>query len=63
MQEKLTNIFDPMYVGHDVTDKHVPNKVSEMKEFLKSPIAEADIDRYGKSKPYRVVVKANIKNG
>lgn len=52
-----------MYVGHDVTDKHVPNKVSEMKEFLKSPIAEADIDRYGKSKPYRVVVKANIKNG
>ena len=63
MQEKPNNIFDAMYVGDEVTDKHAPNKASEMKEFLKSPIAEADIDRYGKSKPYRVVITANIKNG
>lgn len=63
MKENPNSIFDSMYVGGQITDKPPSNKPSEMKEFLKSPIAVEDIERYGTSKPYRVVINARIQHG
>jgi hypothetical protein len=63
MNQKPNSIFDDAYVGGKITDKATPIKASEMKEFLKSPIAMEDIERYGTSKPFRVVISAVIKHG
>jgi hypothetical protein len=55
----MTNqIFDTNYVGDKSTEGSTSS--SEIKKFLKSPISEEQIKRYGTSKPKRVVIKANI---
>ena len=55
----MTNkIFDTSYVSEESTVGDKP--VSSINNFLKSPISEEQIKRYGTSKPRRVVIKAKI---
>lgn len=56
------DIFDSSYVG-DKTDTTPGNQGSSIKRFLKEPVDKKDMDKYGTSKPRRVVIKAKIKNG
>lgn len=63
MSEKQNNIFDVDYVGASSTNKAVQPRNSDTKEFLKAPISEYDIERYGTSKPHRIVIHAVIQNG
>jgi len=56
------DIFDSLYVEKSsgtVTSK----PESGVKKFLKEPIDKQDMKKYGSSKPRRVVIKAQIKNG
>ncbi|HBP89195.1 MAG TPA: hypothetical protein DD706_16025 [Nitrospiraceae bacterium] len=56
MTEK--KIFDPSYVEASPTESTSPESVT--KNFLKNPIAQEDINRYGTSKPQRIVIRAKI---
>lgn len=56
------NVFDGSYVGSQQTAPLVENK-SAMKDFLKSPVSQDDIDKYGSSKPKRIVIRATIQHG
>lgn len=56
------NIFDPAYIKN--RDQTTARKErSEIKEFLKSPVEKKELERYGSSKPRRVVIRAKIANG
>lgn len=63
MNEKQNNIFDSKYVDSSRTGTVTQDKKSTMKEFLKAPIAEGDLKRYGTSKPYRSLIRAIIQHG
>lgn len=56
------DIFDSSYVG-EKTDTTSDKQGSSIKRFLKEPVDKKDMDKYGTSKPRRVVIKARIKNG
>jgi|GEM_PF-3220198 len=56
------DIFDSSYVG-EKTDTSSDKQGSSIKRFLKEPVGKKDMDKYGTSKPRRVVIKARIKNG
>lgn len=56
------DIFDEMYVGGQDQTPEAPKK-SELKAFLKEPLEEEELERYGSSKPKRVVIRAKITNG
>lgn len=56
-----SDIFDSSYVDADST--FTQKRQSEFKKFLKQPVEEEDIKKYGSSKPKRIVIKAKIKNG
>lgn len=56
------DIFDTLYVGEPsgtVTSK----PESGVEKFLKETVDKQDMNKYGSSKPRRVVIKAQIKNG
>ena len=55
-------IFDSSYVGPP-SGTSTSKPESEMKKFLKTPVDKQDMNKYGSSKPRRVVIKARIKNG
>lgn len=57
---KDEEIFDAKYIGDEQTKTDQP-AVSKMKEYIKKPIKE--IEKYGTSKPRRVIIKAKITNG
>ena len=55
-------IFDSSYVNS--TDNTTPvKKQSVVKALLKDTTKEAEMSRYGTSKPKRIVIKAKITNG
>lgn len=56
------NIFDDAYTGSQQTVK-IDEKKSEMKNFLKNPVSQDDIQKYGSSKPQRILIKAIIQHG
>jgi hypothetical protein len=56
------NLFDPGYVGNDIATD-APKVKSQTKQFLKQPIGEDDLKRYGSSKPSRIVIRAKLING
>jgi len=56
------NPFDKEYVG-EMPSTAAPEPVSATKQFLKRPIEEQEIKRYGTSKPTRVVIRAKLING
>lgn len=56
------NIFDSSYIGSQ-TSTSTPKQASGVKKFLKEPIDSKQMNKYGTSKPRRVVIKAKIKNG
>lgn len=54
-------LFDSAYIGgpdHTTVEK----KKSYLKEFLKEPLIKGELERYGGSKPKRVVIRAKITN-
>jgi hypothetical protein len=53
----IDQIFDTHYISEQSTEGSESN--SEIKKFLKNPISEEQIKRYGTSKPKRVVIRAN----
>lgn len=54
-------LFDSAYVGG--TDQTaVEKKKSDLKEFLKEPLIKSELERYGSSKPKRLVIRAKITN-
>lgn len=59
---KEFEIFDTDYVSTEQTKAVLP-KTSEMKAFLKEPIAPDVMAKYGTSKPTRIIIKAKITNG
>ena len=56
------NIFDSSYVGKP-SETSTSKQESGVKKFLKEPVEKRDMNKYGSSKPRRVVIKAIIKNG
>jgi hypothetical protein len=56
------DIFDSEYVGQP-SGTATAKQTSEIKKFLKDPVIRQDMNKYGSSKPRRVVIKAKIKNG
>lgn len=54
-----SDIFDSKYVGGDPQ----PEKKSEVKKFLKKPIDDEEIKKYGTSKPRRIIIRAKISDG
>lgn len=50
------------YVGND-TGTSADKQGKEIKKFLSKTLEDSDIERYGSSKPKRIVLKARIKNG
>ncbi len=56
------DIFDSSYVGKP-SGTETSKQGSEVKKILKEPVGKKDMDKYGSSKPRRVVIKAQIKNG
>lgn len=59
---QLNKIFDNAYVGQQETILDNENK-SAMKEFLKNPVTKDDLEKYGASKPKRIVIRALIQHG
>lgn len=59
----MTNhVFDKDYVG-DAPSTVAPAPKSEMKSFLKQPVDQNELKRYGSSKPRRVVIRARLIDG
>lgn len=56
------SIFDSSYVGAQQTVP-IAERKSIMKDFLKSPVSQDDIDKYGSSKPKRIMIRAIIQYG
>lgn len=56
------NPFDNEYVG-GMQSTAAPTPKSAMKKFLKQPIEQQDLNRYGTSKPKRVVIRAKLIHG
>lgn len=57
-----TDFFDSNYVN-STDNTNTLKKQSEVKTLLKETTKEKEMDRYGTSKPKRVVIKAKITNG
>jgi hypothetical protein len=55
------DIFNSEYVGQ-ASGTATSEQASEVKKFLKDPVVKQDMNKYGSSKPRRVVIKAKIKN-
>lgn len=51
--------FNSAYVGEDQTSQPV-EKISVVKKLLKESTDELDMQRYGTSKPFRIVIKGKI---
>lgn len=58
----LPDFFDANYVQTQKTEAIV-EKESTIKDFLKTPIEQSDIKKYGSSKPQRTIIRASLKNG
>ncbi len=56
------DIFGSEYVNN-TGDTSSAQKKSEVKSLLKEPVKEEDMEKYGTSKPRRVLIKATITNG
>lgn len=54
-------IFDESYVGSQETIL-TDEKKSKTKEFLKNPVTQDDIHKYGSSKPKRIIIRAVIQH-
>ena len=59
---KELEIFDSDYVSVEQTKTDLP-KSSEIKDFIKDPVEQDDMVKYGTSKPNRIIIKAKITNG
>jgi len=57
-----SNFFDASYVDRS-SDTSQPARNLEAREFLKQPIKEEELIKYGSSKPRRVIIKAEVTNG
>lgn len=57
-----SDFFDASYVQPPLTTSNL-KKSSDIKNFLKTPIDESDLKKYGYSKPQRTIIRASIKNG
>jgi hypothetical protein len=53
------DLFDQAYVQPG-TEKGRSSPVSALREFIKKPMDESDLRRYGTSKPQRIIIKAKI---
>ncbi len=56
------NPFDKEYVG-GMPSTEAPEPKSATKQFLKQPIEQQELMRYGTSKPTRVLIRAKLING
>lgn len=56
------NPFDKEYVG-GAPSTEAPAPKSATKQFLKQPIEQQELMRYGTSKPTRVLIRAKLING
>lgn len=54
-------LFSPDYVAPSGTQ--APKEPSVVKEFLKEPLHQQELTRYGTSKPQRHVVRAKLVHG
>lgn len=50
-------------MGAEQTRSKDSEKKSNLKTFLKEPLSQEDLSKYGTSKPYRVVIKGYIQHG
>lgn len=58
----IQNLFDLEYVG-GTPSTGAPEPKSTTKQFLKQPIEQQELNRYGTSKPTRVLIRAKLLNG
>lgn len=56
------NPFGKEYVG-ELQSTAAPEPKSATKQFLKQPVEQQELRRYGTSKPTRVVIRAKLING
>ncbi len=56
------DIFDSSYVKSEKNTQASSDK-SKTKEFLKETVKLEDMEKYGSSKPRRILIKAKISNG
>lgn len=54
--------FDEKYVG-GTESTAAPKEKSAVKEFIKRPVKEEELVRYGTSKPTRIVIRAKLIDG
>lgn len=59
MNEKM---FDSLYVTPSATVPEKPKEVSQVKQFLRAPVSEEEMGKYGSSKPMRVILRARLIN-
>jgi hypothetical protein len=57
-----TSPFDSGYVNSNLATD-IPKKKSDTKKFLKQPISQDDLLRYGDSKPIRIRLRAKLIHG
>lgn len=63
MNTKNASIFDEKYVSGEQTKVEDAAKKSALKGFLKQPLSNADLSKYGTSKPFREVIKGYVHHG
>ncbi|KPK51727.1 MAG: hypothetical protein AMS22_10415 [Thiotrichales bacterium SG8_50] len=56
------DLFDRKYTG-DGPSTSAPEQKSQLKQFLKQPLEQPELQRYGTSKPVRVIIRAKLING
>lgn len=56
------DVFDKVYVG-DAPSTAAPEQKSQLKQFLKHPLEQPDMERYGTSKPTRIIIRAKLIHG
>jgi hypothetical protein len=59
---KQLDVFDNNYIPQQQTEA-IGQKKLGMKDFLKNPVSKDDIEKYGSSKPKRVLIRASIQHG